>query len=456
MSPSERPKAPEDFGNPGSYPKGGSFAELLSWHFNHGTRPEGTPAKPGKKWTDDEFGKSVSSSRSDLDTYRKNSQNWRSGAHCPNVIHSIEQTLFGSNVLYASWIIDLRTAHARARAKYPIVIKHYGSDGLDPKNIPPNAWRLYEDLFPIIQEREDPDNILLWTNQVYKEKNSNWIHLFSTIMKGDDCVGISFVSGLRSSGWCFWSYLGVQQGGRAQASAVRLITAAIARIEQLMPSPKGILFAVERFDELRIEAVVERLKTRAKDRSDAVTVQLSTEERADVAAVQRLALFTMSSLGASQQSDNTARFPKALSVVLRDSAGLTMFPYRQPALHEPLTVSNETRLWLLMYPLKDFALQIAHAAKDASVNSGVTLSLSRHEWSGILDYIYNHVFLSSHDETYHLMQVSDTGIPGYRGYIYAIFEEEMRKHGLANVELTSKNMLSKNARSLIVYFDEKL
>src|SRR4051812_46516111 len=101
MPPSE---APEKRGNRPAYPHGASFAKLLDWHLDFGTRPTGTPDQPGERWSNPEFAEV-------LGVNERSVRNWRNDREQPIYIGSIERTLFGKNTVYRDWRFDLRNAY---------------------------------------------------------------------------------------------------------------------------------------------------------------------------------------------------------------------------------------------------------------------------------------------------------------------------------------------------------
>ena len=109
----------EKRGNPGPYPGGANLEKLLDWHLNFGTRPNGSPDRPGKRWSDKDFGAAVSGRSPDEDVCRKNSRNWRTGKVRPSDIASIERVLFGDDPAFDSWRLDLRAAWDCAAPRDP-------------------------------------------------------------------------------------------------------------------------------------------------------------------------------------------------------------------------------------------------------------------------------------------------------------------------------------------------
>lgn len=102
---SERPNSLENSGNPPTYPASGSFTELLNWHLNFGTRPDGEPDRPGKRWGNQEFAAvaGVSTDRA--------VRNWRRGTSFPRDFGQLEAALFGSKVAYVKQRAELRAAY---------------------------------------------------------------------------------------------------------------------------------------------------------------------------------------------------------------------------------------------------------------------------------------------------------------------------------------------------------
>ena len=107
-----------------------NFSIQLNWHLRYGTRPEGQPGHPGKEWDLEEFAtaiqnirirrrnKSSRRHRSNLaeGSARTNLNNWLSGIRCLDMswANAIETTLFGENLAFDKWRMQLREAR-RAR-----------------------------------------------------------------------------------------------------------------------------------------------------------------------------------------------------------------------------------------------------------------------------------------------------------------------------------------------------
>ena len=91
--------------SPETYPQGGSFADLLNWHLDFGTRPQGSPDRPGRRWNSKEFGAALGG------TNDRAVRNWRTGRNLPVHLDIIERALFGDSDTYDQWRIDLRVAY---------------------------------------------------------------------------------------------------------------------------------------------------------------------------------------------------------------------------------------------------------------------------------------------------------------------------------------------------------
>jgi tetratricopeptide (TPR) repeat protein len=98
---------PEKRGNACPYPVRGSFAALLDWHLDFGTRPKGHPDRPGKRWGNKEFAHAVGG------VSERSVRNWRTGRNLPVDLGTIERELFGDAAPYDQWRFDLRAAFGR-------------------------------------------------------------------------------------------------------------------------------------------------------------------------------------------------------------------------------------------------------------------------------------------------------------------------------------------------------
>lgn len=102
-------------GRDGSYPKGGTFAELLRWHMDvHGTRPGGSiGVAEAKTWSVIGLAEALAARPSDQTTIERRIYEWRSGAQPKGSLLPLERAFFGSNREYDVWRAELRQAARR-------------------------------------------------------------------------------------------------------------------------------------------------------------------------------------------------------------------------------------------------------------------------------------------------------------------------------------------------------
>jgi hypothetical protein len=82
-----------------------SYRELVEFHLRkHGTRPDGSPLRPGKIWQYEEFARTAGIASRTLRSCR------RLNVASPSTRNSIERALFGENEGYTDWKIRLRRA----------------------------------------------------------------------------------------------------------------------------------------------------------------------------------------------------------------------------------------------------------------------------------------------------------------------------------------------------------
>jgi hypothetical protein len=91
----------------------GSFGECLNYLlFLHGTRPEGTPTKFGKRWSQAKFAEAIGVSARTV-------RYWLDDEKTPSDLSTIERVLFGSHDRYDIWKLDLRKAARNGKASPP-------------------------------------------------------------------------------------------------------------------------------------------------------------------------------------------------------------------------------------------------------------------------------------------------------------------------------------------------
>jgi len=88
----------------------GDFAQLLDWHLNNGTRPNGKPESPGLIWNNKQFAQAVGG------VNERTVRNWRNGRTKPPDLASIESALFGQSPNYDESRRQLRDAFRGTKA----------------------------------------------------------------------------------------------------------------------------------------------------------------------------------------------------------------------------------------------------------------------------------------------------------------------------------------------------
>ena len=87
-----------------------AFGPLLSWHMHYGTRPKGSPAKPGKRWSQIGLAK-------ECDVSDRAVRAWLKAEYPPEFIERVEWALFGDSKGYDDWRAELRDAWSRAQSR---------------------------------------------------------------------------------------------------------------------------------------------------------------------------------------------------------------------------------------------------------------------------------------------------------------------------------------------------
>jgi hypothetical protein len=87
-----------------------TFGQLLVRHMDRGTRPDGNPAKSGRRWT----GMAVAQ---DCGVSDRAVRAWRNDEYPPDDIETLERMLFGDGDAYAEWKNELREAWSDARRR---------------------------------------------------------------------------------------------------------------------------------------------------------------------------------------------------------------------------------------------------------------------------------------------------------------------------------------------------
>jgi hypothetical protein len=123
-------------------------------------------------------------------------------------------------------------------------IDFFGTQQLDSSRIP-NQWdRCYEMLFPNIDERDDPNNILRWL-ELNSLPESDWNDMVVTLRFFEQVVGFCYLNYRKSDGWIWGSYMGVLRRWRAFDWARKFLSRTLEHAIETWDNPKGILFEID-------------------------------------------------------------------------------------------------------------------------------------------------------------------------------------------------------------------
>lgn len=105
---------------PPSYPKGGSYADLLFWHlFVWGTRPGGSTTERGEPWTEAKFRKEAFEGNISANSEQKSYNSWlgEGKRYSPGIgsALNIARVLFDGEPQFRVWIEDLEEARKRSK-----------------------------------------------------------------------------------------------------------------------------------------------------------------------------------------------------------------------------------------------------------------------------------------------------------------------------------------------------
>lgn len=203
-------------GDPPSYPKAGTFGDLLKWHLKWGTRPGCSTCDKEKNtpWTISAFAELVCGTAIERKSAQRNIANWQSG-RLPDPkkdadrIANIFLELFGSTDYLVRWKTDLENALERARKEQTARIARqkietsstmsiYHSDFLkfheESKSNPEwvdRAKKLVEDVEYFLSVGEVPKILYDYDRRVIhkvraKDTNGRWAHYFVLLNSKDE------------------------------------------------------------------------------------------------------------------------------------------------------------------------------------------------------------------------------------------------------------------------------
>jgi hypothetical protein len=186
----------------------------------------------------------------------------------------------------------------------------------------------YETLFPDVGERDHPEDIQTWFEEIeLRGPSVPWRELYTVLHLGERVIGMAYISTHASERWSFGNYLGVLDGFRHNSRAQWVLKAVSRKLREMNPGSKGVLFEV---DPINMECLREALR-----RGAIAGTAIESDVIENFRRLRRIVLYRW--LGA---------------YVVLDSNGNPL-PYWQPAMSEPLDATGERQLILMFLPDED-------------------------------------------------------------------------------------------------------
>lgn len=223
-------------------------------------------------------------------------------------------------------------------------VQFFGERPGDSDDLPEGWEACYEELFPVADERDDPEDIKIWMErEAMRGPDTPWQTLLTTMCVFDEVVGLGYFSFHKPSGWVFGNYFGIRRPWRHYYYANTYLEAIRNELLRRLPDAKGILFEVEPFNVRDLDTVEHKLK--------AGIALLEPGERELIRSLRRLNLY-------EQYGARALVTPRNLPV-----------HYRQPAMTDRRAADvedteadfrdlhpQEVELILLFYPIGANAL----------------------------------------------------------------------------------------------------
>jgi hypothetical protein len=127
-----------------------SFGQLITWHLMRGTRPGGTLGIPGRRWSNSAFADATGLNDRTI-------RYWLRDQHLPPETETIERILFGNDICYAEWRLELRNAQERSFAGKKSAHESESATHLAVSNIIDDIWRPAIAVLPFANSGGDPD-----------------------------------------------------------------------------------------------------------------------------------------------------------------------------------------------------------------------------------------------------------------------------------------------------------
>ena len=186
----------------------------------------------------------------------------------------------------------------------------------------------YETLFPDPGERDHPEDIQTWFEEIkLRGPSVPWRELYTVLHLGERVIGMAYISTHTAERWSFGNYLGVLDGFRHNSRAQWVLKAVARKLREMNRRSEGVLFEV---DPVNMDCLREALRREAIAGTPTQSDVIENFRR-----LRRIVLYQW--LGAC---------------VVVDSNGNPL-PYWQPAMSEPLDATGERQLILMFLPDAD-------------------------------------------------------------------------------------------------------
>lgn len=345
-------------------------------------------------------------------------------------------------------------------------ITAYGTDSEDPDMlIGSSVWKCYETLFPLAEERDDPTNLIEWLRLGYDNKNE-WAEVFFTLTVDNTCIGMAYVSLLRPGkasnsrpkGWWFGNYFGILRGWRESGNAVRFLQEITKKCQDIMPSSKGIVFEVERYDNEKIKSALAKFEAKSPNNKSNDPVILTDEEKHSIRRALRIALYTAKGFRSRDRNNDDTRadltnrvsVTRALSLVTQGESKderCQFVDYVQPAMSDGLDPRDEVDLWLMVYPMQGLHI---------GAREGMRRELTKGEVTELIEFIYGELFPSAYSRGYDGGTSEDSAIAGFGSYVEEVRRRVQDSMAGKHVFLVMQNMLSDEAQRLLLFYGRPL
>jgi TIR domain len=210
-----------------------------------------------------------------------------------------------------------------------VEVDYFGAQAGDSERLPEGWQSCYETLFPDINERDDPNNILRWMERDARD-DSDWQDLVATLRFFEQVVGFTYLNYRKSDGWIWGSYMGVLRPWRAGHWTQHFLSRVLTHVRRNWTNAQGILYEIDPISEDLCQSALSRLK-----RGGALT----QAELANIRNIKRAELYYRRQALALVGPDGTPVFHK--QPYMYKSAGFT----------GPIRRDREVELILVIYPL---------------------------------------------------------------------------------------------------------